>query len=106
MKGFKLWGEKPQNGPFTHDSTGTNTSKCGTGTKRVLLGFAWLVPVPVRVVPVPVGYCHFFFLSFFFYETAMPIYRTFLNALHLGFHWMLISFPASYLIQPDLCSRN
>ena len=39
--------------------SGISTSKCGTGIKRVLLGFAWLVPVPVRVVPVP--------LSFFFF---------------------------------------
>ena len=41
--------------------SGTGTSKCGTGTKRVFLGFAWLVSVPVRVVQVPLSL--FFFLK-------------------------------------------
>ena len=58
MKGFKILGENPSNGLFTHGGTGT--SKCGTGTKSVLPFFSGLVPVPVSVVPVPLFYCHFF----------------------------------------------
>ena len=106
-----MWEKNPSNGPFTHDDIGT--SKCGTGTESVLSGLPW-------VVPVPLCYCHcvsvgtstnmcgtgttIFFFCFFF--VAVPIYRNFQNSVHLGFHWMLTSFPASYPFQPDLCSRN
>ena len=85
MKGFKFWEKKPSNGPFTHDSTGT--SKYGTGTKSVLSGcLGWY------------RYHTFFFFFFFFvyiyifFLVAVPIYKTFQNALHLGFHWMLTFF--------------
>ena len=36
---------------------GTSTSKCGTGTKRLLVIFCFGVLVPVCLVPVPIGYC-------------------------------------------------
>ena len=56
---------------------GTDTSKCGTGTEWPPPLFAQVVPVPVRVVPVPLS--HFFSFSFFSYfckfGKVVPIYR-------------------------------
>ena len=53
--------KNPSNGSFMHGGTGT--SKCGIGTKSVLPGLPWLVPVPISVVPVPLGYCHCFLVG-------------------------------------------
>ena len=66
------------------------TNKTGTGT-------TWLLPLFL---------CWYRYHFFFFFLASVPIYRTFQNALHLGFNWMLTSFPASYPFQPDLCSWN
>ena len=54
MKGFKILGEKTLKWLITHGGIGT--SKCGTDTTSVLSALSWLVPVPISVVPVPLGY--------------------------------------------------
>ena len=88
---------------------GTGTNKCGTSTEWPLPLFAQVVPVPVRVVPVPNGPFLFFFLLFslFFsifckFGTLVPIYRYTLfecppSRIPLNAHFS----PYSYSAQPD-----
>ena len=54
MKGFQNWIEKTLNWPMY--AGGIDTSKCGTGTKKLLPLFTWVVPVLIRVVSVPLSF--------------------------------------------------